>query len=345
MSQGVKEKSKDQWLETKVTLQTVMNENDDYGKILIKHLEKQNINLQNLLKDDSLNECNQSTGHCVVMVANGERSFMTYLGCVGNFQASHINTQQLIENDSPMHHKHIHVAGYYNIPGFWNGMLKQQLSTIKNKRNDHCNHIGDNSSTTISIVPQHDATGQWDGQLLDLLYLVDFLILNSLEALRICKLEGSVDLLNDINIDSNFTWDFMASFFQSASSTTYVVVTLGKRGVVVLYQGKFLCTVQPPIVYDNPVDPTGAGDAFIAGFLFGLINNWKKEDPRNAPIFSENSQICDQRHRSWNDSIKYGAVWGCVTGSACVMTKGASNPSTKEQIMELYNTSSKSIQK
>ena len=221
MLQGVKEKNEDQWLETKVTLQTVMNENDNYGKILIKHLEKQKINLQNLLKDyDSSDEENQSTGHCVVIVANGERSFMTYLGCVGNFQASQINTQQLIENDSTMHHKHIHVAGYYNIPGFWNGLLKQELSTIKNKRKDDCNQNGGISSTTISIVPQHDATGQWDGQLLDLLYLVDFLILNCLEALRICKLEGSVDLLNDISIDSNSTWDFMASFFQSASSTT-----------------------------------------------------------------------------------------------------------------------------
>jgi fructokinase len=48
-----------------------------------------------------------------------------------------------------------------------------------------------------------------------------------------------------------------------------VLVTLGKEGVVVWHNGH-LTTYSAPVV--NSVDTTGAGDAFVAGMLYGLAS-------------------------------------------------------------------------
>ena len=54
--------------------------------------------------------------------------------------------------------QHAHIAGYFNITGFWDGKLKSKLVDMHKA----------NQNMTISLVPQHDATEQWDGGLLDL---------------------------------------------------------------------------------------------------------------------------------------------------------------------------------
>ena len=46
----------------------------------------------------------------------------------------------------------------------------------------------------------------------------------------------------------------------------YAVVTVGKDGALAGHAGE---TVHVPAVSNNPVDTTGAGDNFAAGFLYG----------------------------------------------------------------------------
>ncbi len=50
-----------------------------------------------------------------------------------------------------------------------------------------------------------------------------------------------------------------------------VVVTLGKEGCQIYQQGKEL---RVKAVTAKMVDPTGAGDAFRAGFFYGYVRNW-----------------------------------------------------------------------
>ena len=50
-----------------------------------------------------------------------------------------------------------------------------------------------------------------------------------------------------------------------------VVVTLGKEGTLVRIDGEIIVV---PSINVDAVDETGAGDAFHAGFVYGLLQNW-----------------------------------------------------------------------
>ena len=53
-----------------------------------------------------------------------------------------------------------------------------------------------------------------------------------------------------------------------------LVVTLGERGSAALEGDRYLCV---PAVAVEPVDTTGAGDVFRAGFIYGLLHHWPVE--------------------------------------------------------------------
>ena len=108
---------------------------------------------------------------------HGDRSFMTHLGCIEDFRGVDILTDlplygygRVKEIDSVStiahYHQHVHVAGYYNIGGFWNGELSCKLAEMKAKAT---------RKITISLVPQQDATNSYDGGLLDVLKYVLFI--------------------------------------------------------------------------------------------------------------------------------------------------------------------------
>ena len=51
-------------------------------------------------------------------------------------------------------------------------------------------------------------------------------------------------------------------------------ITLGARGYVASYKGRL---IERPAYPVKPVDTTGCGDIFHAGFIYGLINHWTVE--------------------------------------------------------------------
>jgi sugar/nucleoside kinase (ribokinase family) len=51
-----------------------------------------------------------------------------------------------------------------------------------------------------------------------------------------------------------------------------VGVTLGPRGYVALAEGRI---IERPAYPVNPVDTTGCGDVFHAGFTYGLVKGWE----------------------------------------------------------------------
>jgi len=117
-----------------VKLQTCLNTMDEYGKLLIDHARLHRIELINCVpnrvdstaEDTSLNDTPLATGHCIVITTQGDRSFLTYLGVLSHFKASDLQSQEWVRKDSLAsdHHLHLHIAGYYNLQGFWNGALK-----------------------------------------------------------------------------------------------------------------------------------------------------------------------------------------------------------------------------
>ena len=296
-----------------VWLHTSVNPEDDYGKLLLQHALKYNFPLINCKRHES--EC--ATGHCIVIVSNQERSFMTHPGCMHDLQATDLNLKSLVEAPSNIvlhdHHSHIHIAGYYNIPGFWNGKLQDVLERVRTERTKlPCR----TTTTTISLVPQHDATCEWDGGLLNLLPVLDFLIMNQVEADSITRRQQ----LCEAQDDAVGHW---ASFFALKSPTTWIIVTRGALGAVSLRNGAVIASQAAKRV--QVVDPTGAGDAFAAGFLHGLCN-WRQQ------------QAASESTRSWPvEAIQQGLYWGCSVASCSVLTRGASVPAPVEKIQEFLN--------
>ena len=259
---------------------------------------------------------------------------MTHLGCVSAFKADHVDVDGVLlgtgDNGSKSgnsdHHLHVHIAGYYNLGGFFDGQLKKLLQTIRGRRG---------SGTTISLVPQHDATEVWDGGLLDLLPLVDYLICSELEAKCIANAnnvgsanagdQGETTSTATTGISgSNEAFQQLASFFHQASPNTCVVVTLGSKGAVALRDGEIVHHQEAPVNISDPIDPTGAGDAFAAGFLHG-IHRLREE----SEIGDDDSSI-----------LRSGLFHGCLLGTACVMKEGASTPATSGEIEALIQKSS-----
>ena len=302
-----------------INLQTVINENDEYGKLLSNHCQKHNIRLINRRvsntpacffgTNESMQSNNEatSTGHCAVIVSKGERSFMTHLGTIGEFEGEHILTNfrdldNMNTTSTTSVHQHAHIAGYFNITGFWDGNLKSKLEEMHKA----------NQNMTISLVPQHDATEKWDGGVLDLLEHIDFLILSEVEAKGISKYYNTSD-----NTSQSDLLDHIASFFKAYKVN--VIVTLGSKGAVHIYNGDIIHQ-QETTPITHVVDPTGAGDAFTAGFLHGYLSCKTKEDTDS------------------NEMIEQGMKLGCAVGTSSIMVQGASIPPKKDNIEKILDS-------
>ncbi|CAJ1955749.1 unnamed protein product [Cylindrotheca closterium] len=341
-----------------VSLYTAVNESDPYGMLLCNHAQEQGFDLHNCHPDAS----NSSTGHCAVLVANGERSFLTHLGVMETFEARHIDTGRLTLSSSNQKMLFVHVAGYYNIPGFWDGALKRTLQTIiqtKMKEGGGGGGGGDNKNLVTSLLCQYDATEAWDGQLMDLLPLIDYLFCNEVEVEKIAQAttmksqsqespsslsssqqhqQVESSCMEDLDSDDESYWIDMARFFQTTSPSTCVIVTLGPKGALALYGGQILARQEAPTSVENPLDPTGAGDAFISGFLYGLFvvpvaaaatADSLLEDSDTATATA--SKVVPSRKESVQQALQYG----CAVGTSCISRMGASNPAPRGEIDEL----------
>lgn len=80
----------------------------------------------------------------------------------------------------------------------------------------------------------------------------------------------------------------------------YVVVTAGKKGGEVYYQGKH--ELHFPALSSSVVDTTGAGDSFCVGFVSGLL--WQKTPKEAAILGTKNAASV---------VAKYGAKAGLLT--------------------------------
>ena len=246
---------------------------------------------------------------------------MTHLGCMEDYQASHVlsNLKDLDgrrRSSTLTVHQHVHIAGYYNISGFWHGKLQSKL-----KEMHEMNSKSNNDRMTVSLVPQHDATNTWDGGLIDLLHYVDFLILSEVETKHIIKFKGDND---DDGEHSDFQ-HHIAEFPSFKSSQTYIIVTLGSNGAVAFWEGQLIYD-QRTIPIDNPIDPTGAGDAFAAGFLHGFLS------------YISGSKCGIEGDCTQQKAVEQGMKLGCAVGTSCIAVQGASVPSTKESIEHTLNS-------
>lgn len=351
-----------------VVLHTVLNPDDQYGQMLMDHATKHGIPVDNRKREGDTS----TTGHCIAIVSGGERSFMTHQGVVENFTADDLDVESIAATPT---HLHLHVAGFYNIPGFWNGTLKKKLEAVREWRKERL----PDKNTTISLVTQHDATKEWDGGLGEIFPLLDFVLLNDLEARNIIrsgrrrrrseqqkqqeqygnnkkantkKNKNSADGTGadfDFDFEHRFEHEHLewADYFGALHPASMTIVTRGEKGSVAL-RGKKILSKQKPIVMSS-IDPTGAGDSFTAGFLFGL---WSRKlggrkdllaasktntDTIPREVSNGNSKIVrgNDDDDTWPiEAIEEAMRWGVSLASAAVMIRGASVPPERSEIQK-----------
>jgi len=282
-----------------VQIQTMFNENDSHGSVLRFHASEIGLDLCN---KNSKSNSSWATGHCIVVVHNNDRSFLTHRGCMEHFEPSVIDVKAL-KNRAKQRQHHIHIAGYYNLTHFWNGRLKQALVEMSTP------------TTTVSLVPQYDATHEWDGGLLDLLPLIDVLFVSQGEAAGITKYPVVSQE------DNNSLIQHASMIFARASPDTLIVLTLGSKGAVAIRNGQVLARQSAATLAGPVLDPTGAGDAFTAGFLASLMLQ-KSQNPNLDCEFDSRKAL----------------KLGCALGAACVMKKGASTSLSMQEIQDCLET-------
>ena len=168
------------------------------------------------------------TGITTSITGATDRALVTHLGAISELRASDIQAEALRGFD------HLHMACYFMQTGLRPGFrsIFQQAKA---------------AGMTTSFDPGFDPDEKWGPELPETLGSVDVFFPNEVELRGI---SGKNDLAEGLASLQN--------------GHTLVVAKLGRDGAMALLQGR-LVRVPAPLV--QPVDTTGAGDSFNAGFL------------------------------------------------------------------------------
>ncbi len=201
-----------------------------------------------------------NTGNAICFIhPGGERSFVLCMA------ANHYLDETNIDFDALQPGDYLHVGGAM----IMNRMKGEDLANILKKAKAR--------NVTVSVDTCWDGTDQWSSILEPCLPYCDIFLTNYEEALLYSGKKTLEEAL-----------DYYASF-----EPRIIVVKKGDQGALI-QSDEFSGEI--PIFKVNPVDATGAGDAFDAGFLIGLYNGWP---------------------------VEQAAVFGSAVGAICVTAFGA----------------------
>jgi len=179
------------------------------------------------------------TGVTVSLSTAGDRAMVTCMGAIGTL------CEQDVSDELLKSARHLHVGGYFLQPA-----LRPGLPALFRRAHE--------AGLTISFDTGWDDSGLWGGNLQELLAMTDIFLPNESEALAIT---GESDVPTAAR--------------KLAEKVKIAVVKWGKHGACLCSGETF---VKLPAYKGKPVDTTGAGDAFNAGFLTAYVNGMALED-------------------------------------------------------------------
>lgn len=204
---------------------------DSFGDFLKGRLKDQGIDIRGLRVAPG-----QATSSVIVLISGeGQRVFLYYGGTNDSFSLGDIDLS-LVEEC-----RVVHVGGAYLLPGLDGEGTKELFKMAKLK--------GKLTSADVTW----DTTGRWLEVIRPCLPYLDFFMPSYGEAIHIT---GEKDPVR------------MGEFLQRQGVGT-VVIKLGKDGAYVKARGEEGFIV--PAFTAAVVDTTGAGDAFVAGYLTALL--------------------------------------------------------------------------
>ena len=172
------------------------------------------------------------TGVTVSVTSPRDRALVTFLGATAALQGGDVPDAALREFD------HLHVSSYFMQEG-----LRPSCADLFAR----AHALG----LTTSLDPGFDPSERWDSALGAALAHVDVFFPNEVELAGITGRAGVEDALRHLD-----------------NGRTRVVAKLGARGCLTLDEGRPLSVSAFAV---DPVDTTGAGDSFDAGFLHAWL--------------------------------------------------------------------------
>lgn len=172
------------------------------------------------------------TGITVSVSSPRDRALITYLGAITELRAEDIHDEAL------RGFNHVHVSSYFLQEGLRFGVQ----DVFKRAR-----ALG----LTTSLDPGFDPSEQWKSDILETLAETDVFFPNEVEVAAIGR-----------------SADFETALKAIDNGRTLTVAKLGRQGAMALENGRAL---HVPAYTVQPVDTTGAGDSFDAGFLHAWL--------------------------------------------------------------------------
>mmetsp|Transcript_5182 Transcript_5182/g.10615 ORF Transcript_5182/g.10615 Transcript_5182/m.10615 type:complete len:346 (+) Transcript_5182:71-1108(+) len=218
--------------------------NDEFGKRLEECAAEDGVCV-NYMKDETT-----PTGTCAVLVKGGERSLIANLAAANNFKPSHLETDEskaIYES-----------AKVYYIAGFFLTVSVESLKIVA----EHALANGKTFCLNLSAPFIIDFFGD---QVATALEYADYLFCNESEAAAYGKKHGLGEDLKEVALK------IAASPKKNAARPRTVIFTQGSGSTIVACDGKVSEYDVVPLPKEELVDTNGAGDAFVGGFLAGLL--------------------------------------------------------------------------
>ena len=211
---------------------------DILGDFVVKDLERLEVDTSAVRRSAT-----HPTSNTYIINVRGEDR--RYLHCVGANADFHLSDVDFKTLDG---RRALYVGGYMMMPGFGPQALASLLQEAKAR----------GLMTVVDVVIGGGTRPGWE-QIEGVLPWTDLFLPNNDEA---GLLTGKEDPLEQ------------AEALGRLNPKCTVVITLGRRGALVRRENK---TLSAPAYQVPSIDESGAGDAFAAGFLTGMLESWTLE--------------------------------------------------------------------
>ncbi|HTW78103.1 MAG TPA: sugar kinase [Terracidiphilus sp.] len=201
---------------------------DSFGQFAIDRLGAAGVDISTVRKLGST----ARTGLTVILAHEKWRNILTYPGTIAALKPEHLDMEYLSSA------RHFHLSSYYLQKGL-QGQVPELLKELKS------------AGLTISLDTNDDPDDLWEGGLNEVLPLVDVLLPNEREAMKIACCDSLEPAL-----------------VRLTEQVPLVVVKRGGQGAVACRGNERLYV---PAVKLDMVDAVGAGDSFDAGFLSEFV--------------------------------------------------------------------------
>ena len=207
---------------------------DAFGDLILQKLMDDGVDTVGMQQDPG-----SSTSFTFVAVASdGERTFYHYIGANGELCETDLDWEVIKSA------KILHIAGALVMPRFDGTPMANVLQKAKT--------LG----ITTSLDTAYDATGKWMETLEPCLPYVDMFMPSIVEAQQLTGLSDAREI---------------AQFLRRSYGIHTIAIKMGEDGSYVSTPEREHFASAYPV---TTVDATGAGDAYVAGFLAGTLMGW-----------------------------------------------------------------------